>query len=290
MRFGIVILPEHRWAEARERWRRAEEYGFDHAWTYDHVGWRDLVDGPWFDAVATLTAAATATERIRLGTHVASANFRHPAVFARSITAIDDISAGRLMLGLGAGGQGFDAEVLGRPPLSGRERQDRFTEFVALLDAILTGERTTTEGEWFTAVDARSAPGCVQRPRVPFIVAGNAPRSIALAATYGDGWVTTGAQADDLDAWWQAVARNAGRFDEALDAAGRPRDEPQRHLSLDTGPGYSLASVEAFADFLGRAEELGFTDVICHWPRPSGWYAGDEAVLDEVAARFVSRR
>ena len=59
MRAGVIILQDQRWATARERWQRAEEYGFDHAWTYDHLGWRDLVDGPWFDAVATLTAAAT---------------------------------------------------------------------------------------------------------------------------------------------------------------------------------------------------------------------------------------
>ena len=58
MRFGITILPELRWADAQHRWRRAEELGFDHAWTYDHIGWRDLVEGPWFDAVPTLTAAA----------------------------------------------------------------------------------------------------------------------------------------------------------------------------------------------------------------------------------------
>ena len=63
---------------ARERWRRAEEYGFHTAWTYDHIGWRSLVDGPWFDAVPTLAAAAQVTSTIRLGTYVASPNFRHP--------------------------------------------------------------------------------------------------------------------------------------------------------------------------------------------------------------------
>jgi hypothetical protein len=51
MRVGIVILPDQRWATAAERWRRAEAYGFAHAWTYDHIGWRNLVDGPRFDAV-----------------------------------------------------------------------------------------------------------------------------------------------------------------------------------------------------------------------------------------------
>lgn len=96
----------------------AEEYGFHHAWTYDHLGWRSLVDKPWFDAVPTLTAAATVTSKIRLGTLVASPNFRHPAHFARELTALDDVSDGRFSVGLGAGGVGFDATVLGAAGLS----------------------------------------------------------------------------------------------------------------------------------------------------------------------------
>jgi alkanesulfonate monooxygenase SsuD/methylene tetrahydromethanopterin reductase-like flavin-dependent oxidoreductase (luciferase family) len=78
MRFGIVILADQRWQQAARRWEQAEAMGFDHAWCYDHLGWRSLVDGPWFDAVPTLTAAATVTSAIRLGTLVASPNFRHP--------------------------------------------------------------------------------------------------------------------------------------------------------------------------------------------------------------------
>jgi hypothetical protein len=58
VRFDIVILQDQRWQQAARRWRRADEHGFDHAWIYDHLGRRNLVDGPWFDAVPTLTAAA----------------------------------------------------------------------------------------------------------------------------------------------------------------------------------------------------------------------------------------
>src|SRR2546423_9597055 len=92
MRVGVVVLPDVPWAQGRQRWQRVEEYGFQHGWTYDHLGWRELVDGPWFDAVPTLTAAATATTTLRLGTFVASPNFRHPVSFARAVTALDDIS------------------------------------------------------------------------------------------------------------------------------------------------------------------------------------------------------
>jgi alkanesulfonate monooxygenase SsuD/methylene tetrahydromethanopterin reductase-like flavin-dependent oxidoreductase (luciferase family) len=193
VRVGIIILADERWSVAARRWRLAEEYGFDHAWTYDHIGWRSLVDGPWFDAVPTLTAAAHITSRIRLGTMVASPNFRHPAHFAREVTALDDISDGRLLLGVGAGGVDYDARVLGIPTLSPRARVDRYGEFLSILDRLLRDETVSTAGTYYTAVDARGTPGCVQQPRVPFVVAANGPRSLALAARYGQGWVTNGA-------------------------------------------------------------------------------------------------
>lgn len=287
MRVGIVILPDRRWAEAGRRWRLAEEFGFDHAWTYDHLGWRDLVDGPWFDAVTTLTAAATLTSRIRLGTLVASPNFRHPVHFARELTGLDDISGGRVLVGLGAGGLGFDAPALGGAELTPRERADRYAEFVELLDALLREQRVSWRGRWYGAVDARTTPGCVQRPRIPFVVAANGPRGLRLAIRYGQGWVTTGTGGDDLDAWWRGVAELGRRHDDELAAAGREPADLPRYLQLDAAPVFSLSSVGAFADAVGRAGELGFTDVITHWPRESGWYAGDESVLEAVATGIL---
>ncbi len=290
VRFGVVILADQRWEQAARRWRLAEDYGFAHAWTYDHLGWRDLVDGPWFDAVPTLTAAASVTSRIGLGTMVASPNFRHPVSFARQLTALDDVSGGRFVLGLGAGAgpPSFDAAVLGNSPLSARERVDRFAEFTELLDLLLRTDRVTWRGRYYAAVDARNLPGCVQQPRLPFVVAANGKRSIGLAVRFGDGWVTTGVRADSLAGWWQSVADAAARFDDALGAAGRPAEDVRRFLSLDASGTFALTSAEYFADAVGRAGELGFTDVITHWPRPSGWYAGDESVLESVAARISS--
>ncbi|MEV4352096.1 LLM class flavin-dependent oxidoreductase [Actinoplanes sp. NPDC049596] len=300
MRIGIVILPDQRWSVAGRRWQRAEEYGFDHAWTYDHLGWRDLVDGPWFDAVPTLTAAAMVTRRIRLGTYVASPNFRHPVHFAREVTALDDISQGRLMLGLGAGGVGFDSAVLGTPELTPGRRVDRFTEFLDVFNRVLTDGPVTHHGDFYTAVDARGNPGPVQRPRPPFVVAANGKRTMRLAARDGDGWVTTGVAGvagganfsvpDSAAQWWESVARLSASFDEALDEAGRARDAIPRYLNLDTSPLFSMSSVEAFTDAVGRAARLGFTDVITHWPRERSWYAGDEKVLESVAARLPRLR
>lgn len=292
MRAGIVILPDQRWHDAARRWRLAEEYGFAHAWTYDHVGWRSLVDGPWFDAAVTLTAAAAVTSRIRLGTMVASPHLRHPVSFARVVTGLDDISAGRFTLGVGAGTVGgFDVTVFGGPELPARTRTERYAEFVELLDLLLRTDRVTWRGRHYTAVDARNVPGCVQSPRVPFVVAANGPRGLALAARFGQGWVTTGGgvAADGADAaeWWRQVAESNERFTEALAAAGRDPSTVDRYLSVDASGVYALSSVDAFAEAAGRAAQAGFTDLLVHWPRPSDWYAGDEAVLEAVASEIL---
>jgi alkanesulfonate monooxygenase SsuD/methylene tetrahydromethanopterin reductase-like flavin-dependent oxidoreductase (luciferase family) len=206
------------------------------------------------------------------------------------VTALDDVSGGRLLLGLGAGGIGFDAAVLGGETLPPRQRVDRFAEFTELLDLILREDGATWRGEWFAAVDARNNPGCVQQPRVPFVMAANGPRSMRLVARYGQGWVTTGLGGDDLESWWSTVADLAGRMDEALEKAGRDAATLDRYLSLDSAPVFSLRDADLFAEQVARAARLGFTDVVAHWPRASSWYAGDEAVLVAAAGLLPELR
>ncbi|OLR91396.1 LLM class flavin-dependent oxidoreductase [Actinokineospora bangkokensis] len=292
MRVGIVILPEHRWWAAEPRWRAADEYGFDHAWTYDHLGWRSLVDGPWFDAVPTLTAAAMVTEHIRLGTMVVSPHFRHPVPLARQLLALDDISDGRFMLGLGSGAGSpgtYDRTVFGpAAEPTPREAVERFDEFTELTHLLLTQQRTTYRGRHFQAVEARNAPGCVQRPRLPFLVAANGPRSMTTAARFGQGWVTTGKPgAADADQWWAGTAELGARFDEVLAEQGRDPGTVDRYAFVDASPLYSLSSTGAFQEHVGRAAEAGFTDLVVHWPRPDGPFTGRETVLEEVAEEVL---
>jgi hypothetical protein len=83
------------------------------------------------------------------------------------------------------------------------------------------------------------------------------------------------------------VTESCAQFTEALAAAGRSPSSVERHLSLDASGVYSLSSVDAFTEAVGRAEAAGFTDVTVHWPRPDDWYAGDEAVLEAVATRVL---
>jgi len=292
MRFGLTILPEHRWAQAAPLWRRAEELGFDHAWTYDHLSWQSLADQPWHATIPTLTAAAAVTSTIRLGTFVASPNFRHPVPFAKDLATVDDIAAGRFLLGVGSGGTGFDAYVLGQPQLTPRQRQDRFVEFVRGLDQLLRFEApgsggVSFSGDWFTAVRARMVGEPAQAPRMPFIIAANGPQGLQLVAEIGDGWTTLGRESETLDAWWRSVAELSLRLDDTLASAGRSLDSIERHLSLDASPRYALESVDSWEDAVGRAAEFGFTDVIAHWPRAEGVYSGSEDVLIEVASRFA---
>jgi alkanesulfonate monooxygenase SsuD/methylene tetrahydromethanopterin reductase-like flavin-dependent oxidoreductase (luciferase family) len=290
VRVGVVILPQQRWAQAALRWQRVEELGFDHAWTYDHLSWRSLRDEPWFATVPTVVAAATVTSRIRLGTWVASPNFRHPVPFAKELMSLDDISGGRFVLGVGSGGAGADATVLGGPVLPARERTARFAEFVELLDRLLREPSTTWRGTHYAAEDARMLPGGPSEPRLPFVVAANGPRGMALAARFGQGWATTGPPSGGpVEDWWSGVARAHRTFTETLEAAGRHPDEAGRYLSVDAG-GYALASLDDFLRAAERARQIGFTDLVTHWPRERGVYAGDEAVLKAVAARLPSLR
>ncbi|AZZ55226.1 LLM class flavin-dependent oxidoreductase [Rathayibacter iranicus] len=291
MRHGIVILPQDPWVKARRRWQSAEGLGFDHAWTYDHLSWRSLAGERWHATVPTLTAAALVTTTLRLGTFVASPNFRHPVPFAKEVATLDEISAGRVILGLGSGGTGFDSTVLGQRDYTPRERHERFSEFVTALDVLLRHEEPESggidlDGDWFTARGARMVGEPAQRPRVPFVLAANGPKGLALVAERAQGWVTTGPTGTMGEEWWNGLATLARRLDQALEVAGRDPRDIERHLSLDSGGEYSLDSVARFEDMAGRADQLGFTDVVSHWPRREGIYAGDDDVLYEVASHF----
>lgn len=286
MRYGVVILPDSRWSEARERWRRAEQLAFDHAWTYDHLTWRSFRDAPWFGAVPTLTAAAAVTRRLRLGPLVATPNFRHPVPFAKELVTLDDVSDGRLVLGVGAGGSGWDATMLGHPPWPPAERAGRFAEFVELLDLLLSRPEASFEGAHYAADEARTYPGCVQSPRIPFAVAATGPRGMALAARHGQTWVTTGRRDREapVDAVEGArdVAAQMARLDEACEAIGR--DPASLRRLVLTGPVLDpgLASPEAFRDTAGRYAEVGVTDLVVHWPRPTPPYAGDLGTFEAI--------
>ena len=286
LRVGALILPEHPWARAAALWRRAEELGFDHLWTYDHLSWRSLRDGPWFGAVPTLTAAAVVTDRARLGTLVASPNFRHPVPFAKELITLDDVSGGRLTLGIGAGGVNGDPTAMGGSPWSARERAQRFAEFVELTDLLLRQPVTSYEGRHYSASDARTYPGCVQQPRLPFAVAATGPRGVRVAARHGDTWVTTGDRTAtglaDAATGVRMVAEQMARLDEACAAIERDPATIARLVLAGLVVDQGLRSVEAFRDTAGRYAEVGVTDLVVHWPRPAEPFAADSATFEKI--------
>ncbi|MFE7776526.1 LLM class flavin-dependent oxidoreductase [Streptomyces sp. NPDC057445] len=283
---GILILPEHTGREAARVWRDAEGLGFDHAWTLDHLSWRSLRDQPWFDAMTTLAAAACHTRTMTLGTLVTSPNFRHPVLTAKQAMALDRLSEGRFVLGMGAGATGPDSVALGGPAPGAGERSARFEEFVTLVDLLLRGRTTTFAGRFYRAEDVRMVPGCVRRPRLPVAVAAAGPRGMRLAARHAEIWVTIGdprtpGGEPEAEAF-ATLRRQSDRCTEAFEEAGGGRAPLRRMVHLSRVVADACASPERLADLLGRCAELGFTDVVLALPRAEGVFAGDRRAFERA--------
>ena len=172
-----------------------------------------------------------------------------------------DVSGGRLTLGIGAGGDGWDATMLGQVAWSPAERAQRFAEFLELTDRLLREPATSFRGRFYTADEARTYPGCVQRPRIPFAVAATGPRGMRLAATYGETWVTNGDRnrAATLGAEEGAavVGEQMARLDESCVEVDRDPASLRRLVlsgpRLDAG----LTSIEAFRHTVGCYADVG---------------------------------
>lgn len=293
MRVGLVILPDERWSTSIDRWRSADELGFDSAWIYDHISWRGLSSGSWFTPVPILAAAACVTSQIRIGTLVTSPNFRHPVVLAKEAIALDDISDGRFVLGIGAGSTGAgDADVLGGNALSASERADRFTEFVYLTDRLLREPEITYEGAFYSAIGACMRPGCVQRPRADIAIAGTGLTAFRMAARYGSSWVTCGptdwSRSYSSSDIYSAVNRQMSRFRAACEEFGREFEEVDRAFVLTSFSDQRLDSADAYLEVAERCAEIGITSLLMHWPRCDMPYQGDPALPYRIADQVLA--
>lgn len=283
VRLGVLMVPTDPWPVAVARARQLEALGFAHLWTYDHLSWRRFRDHPWHATVPWLTGIAAATSSIRVGTMVTSPNFRHPVTLAKDAMTIDHISNGRLTLGIGAGGVGFDAEVFGQAILTPGERAARLDDFVGTLDALLRQPEYSGRNAHYTVQGARMLPGCVQQPRVPLAIAAGGPRTMGTAARYADAWITdgtlpgTGTADDRMRAHLEVLLRACERADRD------PATLDRIYLSGNTDD-RPLASLASFVDFVGRQQALGFTDIVFHDPRPGDrFWDDDPAVVDQIA-------
>jgi alkanesulfonate monooxygenase SsuD/methylene tetrahydromethanopterin reductase-like flavin-dependent oxidoreductase (luciferase family) len=294
VRVGLVILPTDPWSVARRQWEWADDVGFATAWTYDHIRWGGMPDGPWYASIPVLAAAATVTTTIRLGTLVATPNFRHPVVLARDAISLDDISRGRLDLGVGPGSVGPDATVLGQQPWSTAERMARYAEFIQLLRAVLDGDpatRTTLQTPHYAAHEAPSTPGTVQRP-FPLTVAAGGPTGLRLAARYGQQWVTVGptgpgSERRTPEAILETVTRQVAELHDACAAEGRdPSTIGRVLLWMPTQP--VIDSADQFDELESRAAALGFDEVVLHHPDQTGPFGGSVRAFEEIAARHAT--
>jgi F420-dependent oxidoreductase-like protein len=188
--------------------RAAEELGFEALFRSDHygpvVGQEELGS---LDAWATLAALAAITSRIRLGTLVSPATFRHPSVLAKSAVAVDHVSGGRVELGMGAGWNEGEHRRYGFPFPRTRERMDIFAEQIEIVHRQLRPEPFAFEGEHYTLEEASPLPKPVQSPSLPLIVGGaGRPRSVALAARWADEYNAVSPSPDECRALRERLA------------------------------------------------------------------------------------
>jgi F420-dependent oxidoreductase-like protein len=191
MRFSIWPATTRPWSEILEITRHCEATGWDGVWVADHFmpnsGDTSPEDGPMLECWSLLAALAATTDTLRLGPLVTSVTYRHPAVLANIAAAVEQISSGRLVLGVGAGWQLNEHAAYGIELSSVRERIDRFEEAIQVVQGLLREQRTTFSGEYFTVTDAPNDP----KPGSPLpllIGAKGEKRTMRIAARYADEW------------------------------------------------------------------------------------------------------
>ncbi len=171
-------------AQARE----AESAGFDSVFVMDHFYQLPMLgspDQPMLEAYTALGALATATERVQLGTLVTGNTYRNPTLLAKAITTLDVVSAGRAILGIGAGWFELEHQQLGFEFGTFTERFHRLEEALQILDPMLKGERSTFSGEWYHTESALAEPR--YRDRIPIMIGGSGEKkTFAIAARYAD--------------------------------------------------------------------------------------------------------
>lgn len=222
MKIGLLIfLADDRqtytkrpYAEIRAAAQQAEADGFDSIWVPDHLFYRrpdEPTLGIW-ECLTMLSALAEATQRVEIGTLVLCTSFRNPAILAKTATALDEISDGRLVLGIGAGWNEPEYNAFGLPF---DHRVDRFEEAVQIIKPLLREGRVDFDGKYYQARDCEDLP---RGPRVsgpPLLVGGEGPRMLKLTARYGDMW-NTGYMGEP-----ETMAEPLARIHAACDKEGR---------------------------------------------------------------------
>ncbi len=216
-----VQLPEVerevRWPELRTIARTAEDAGFDSLWVGDHLLYRDEahgVRGPW-EAWSLLAALAEATERVEIGPLVAATSFHNPAMLAKKAATVDEISGGRLILGLGAGWNEVEYRAFGFPF---DRRASRFEEAFTIVRTLLAEGEIDFAGEFYEARDCALVPRGPRPGGPPLMIGSLGPRVLRATLPHVDLWNT-------WHAWYgnrpEGLASLLAQVDDACRDAGR---------------------------------------------------------------------
>ena len=217
MRFSIWPTLGQPWADVLEVTRHAEASGWDGVYVADHFmgdagGNFGAVESPMLEATAALPALAMATDRLRLGTLVLGNTYRHPAVLANWAATVDQLSGGRVLLGVGAGWQENEHAQYGiRLPPPG-ERIARFEEACHVWNGLLRQPATTFTGTYYQLTDAICEPKPVQTP-LPLLIGGKGDRMLGVVARHADEWNMWGLA--------DVIAERAAVLDRRCEAIGR---------------------------------------------------------------------
>ena len=241
-----------RWSDLLAMATTAESIGFEAVWISDHVGFGDP-DGEWrgaWESWTLLSALAAVTTRVRLGTYVTAAPFRNPALLAKMAETLDEVSGGRVILGLGAGWNEAEFVAYGFPF---ERRFDRFEDDLRIITAMLRTGRADHEGRLESAHGARLAPRGPRPTGLPVRVGATGPRMLRLTAELADEWNAGMRSPEDLVPMLAAV-------DAACEAAGRDPKTLARSAEtlVDTGAGFEPSAVTAR---LRRYADLGVAHV-----------------------------
>jgi len=216
------------WAELRRMAETAEEVGLDSLWVGDHLLYR-LPDasprGPW-EAWSLLAGLAAITRRVEIGPLVACANFHNPAVLAKVAAAVDDISGGRLILGLGAGWNRTEFEAFGVPF---DHRVSRFEEAFTIIRGLLADGRVDSRGTYYSASDCELLPRPSRPGRPPLMVGSMGERMLAITLPHVSAW-------NAWYSWFGNTVQGYRPMRDAVDAAcrstGRDPSEVARTVAL----------------------------------------------------------
>jgi alkanesulfonate monooxygenase SsuD/methylene tetrahydromethanopterin reductase-like flavin-dependent oxidoreductase (luciferase family) len=239
--------------------RLLESAGFAGVWCADHFISRGRRTDPVLECWTTLTATAAVTRSLRVGSWVTNVMNRHPSVLARMAATVQDLSGGRLELGIGIGGHPGEHQALGIPTPPVPERVARLEEAVKVLRLLWSGGPVSFEGSHYQLHDAHAYPVPLPAPRI--IVGGETRGGARLAARAGDAWTTTEA----------GLERYRVAYEEALQEYGRARAQAPIVLGLERATGIPADRQPVFADLRGELQRWrarGADEIVLSWVRP----------------------